>query len=155
MLPQCRHIYPDGHRCGRIPGRGQSHCPAHSRPQLLAAVPNPAPAAAPDPRPTPANDPASLLQMRDWSTRCAQMPFPELLHALSRSLCAVEIHMVASSNPHTRATFARAAIAIATVAERIAAAPASVPLRLPGPLVRRTGEQFSDLVIQSFLNLPE
>ncbi|HTX40442.1 MAG TPA: hypothetical protein VMD25_01340 [Acidobacteriaceae bacterium] len=151
MLPECRYIYPDGHRCGRIPRHGQPHCPAHSRPQPIAA-PNPAPAApASDP-----DDPAFVREMRAWSAECARMHFHDLLLALARALCPIEIHILARPNPHNRIMFARAAIALGIVTERIVAAPSEpIPLSVPGPLARLADGELSNLIVKSFLNRPK
>lgn len=96
MLPECSFVYPNGHRCGRIPRRGQTLCPAHHGRRPL-------------PRP---HDPGFAGELHALGQHLQSQHTTQLLTALRRELQAIEPVVSRRFSRRHRLAFARAAMTL-------------------------------------------
>jgi hypothetical protein len=93
MVPECTFVYPSGHRCRRIPRRGQPLCPGHRNTRAVT------------------DDPGPDLEMFAFAQSLESLPLPDLLASVSESLSALlplfDRRFACRLQPHfTRATLA-------------------------------------------------
>ena len=105
MVEECAHVNEAGHKCRRIPKRGQKLCPAHRSPRRRRRLLE--------------EDPAFFQDMDAFLNRLKAMNLEDLLYATTGALADIHGLIDRRSSRRDRAAFMRATVATGEAADRI------------------------------------
>jgi hypothetical protein len=105
MVEECVHVNEKGHKCRRIPKRGQKLCPAHRTRRRGRAVLG--------------EDPAFFQEMDAFMNRLKAMNLEDLLYATNGALGDIHGLIDRRSSRRDRAAFMRATVAVGEAMDRI------------------------------------
>jgi len=102
MVQECIHVYENGHKCGRIPRRGERLCAAHQAPRARHDA-----------------EESFNREMFAWVDRLDAMHPADLLDTLQGCLSAIQPLIERKSSRASRVAFTRATVAVTTVIDRL------------------------------------
>jgi hypothetical protein len=106
MVEECIHVNEAGHKCRRIPKRGQKLCPAHRKNGRQRRLLE--------------EDDAFLLQMFAYVDQLKAMNLEDLLYATGGALADIHSLIDRRSSRRDRAAFTRATVAVTSASDRLA-----------------------------------
>jgi hypothetical protein len=105
MVEECVHVNEKGHKCRRIPKRGQKLCPAHrARRRQRGAL---------------EENPAFFQEMDVFMNRLKAMNLEDLLYATTGALGDIHALIDRRSSRRDRAAYMRATVAVGEATDRI------------------------------------
>lgn len=105
MVEECVHVNEKGHKCRRIPKRGQKLCPAHRTRRRQRGVLE--------------ENPAFFLEMDEFMNHLQAMNLEDLLYATTGALGDIHALIDRRSSRRDRAAYMRATVAVGEAMDRI------------------------------------
>ena len=137
LVPTCSYLYPHGHRCGRIPAKGESLCRDHRRQPLMPTECLP---------PSSCDEDLFSQQMFAYSDSLRNRELSAILDSAQNDLNALEPILDRPLPLPLRSAYTRATIAV--IAAIDVALEVAAPSNRPPSVSTLSAEQFDQLCEQ-------